>query len=322
MTPNHDHGRSVTTGTAAPADAFGLWEATVSEALLPCGAAPATPSQHSALFTGRATGHLDTAELRLVSFASDPVSTWRTHRHIDATATEMIVAVMLIEGSAVLHRGDERITVGRGDIVLIDSLHPARLDAMTPHRALTATVPRQWAADRLDLAEDALRIPRIASGSVARLTTTYLDGLAALPAEDIAGTLTSTGTELILETMAHTLGRDTADRHGPDALRERVRAFVRRHSGDPDLTVEDIARGCMLSRRTLYRVTERLGGPAELLRTVRIDNARRLLVAHPGREVATIARWCGFRTDRHFYRAFRAATGVTPQEYRQRALGG
>lgn len=322
MTPDHGPGRSVTTGATVPADALDCWEAVVPDALVPRGAGPLAPPQTPAPLPGRATGQLDTAELRLVRAAADPVTAWRTGRHIDTTADAVIAAVMLLDGSAVLHRAEERIPLGHGDIALIDSGHPARVDALTPHRALTATMPRQWAADRLDLTGDALRTPLVATGGTARLTIAYLTELAALPPADIGGTLTGTGAELLLETLAIALGRAAADHRDPDALRERVRAYIRRHSGDPELTVEDIARGCLLSRRTLYRVTERHGGPAELLRTVRIDNARRLLVAHPGREVATIARWCGFRTDRHFYRAFRAATGVTPQEYRQRALAG
>ncbi|MBW0274391.1 hypothetical protein ATM97_09205 [Nocardia sp. MH4] len=86
---------------------------------------------------------------------------------------------------------------------------------------------------------------------------------------------------------------------------------------DPDLTAQRIAAACGMSRRKLFRVIGDEGGPTTLLRAMRVDRARELLTSAPERTVSSIARACGFTSDRNFYRVFRGETGMTPAEYRQ-----
>jgi len=48
-----------------------------------------------------------------------------------------------------------------------------------------------------------------------------------------------------------------------------------------------------------------------------VNHAQALLLADRDRSVGAVAVACGFRTESGFYRAFRAATGQTPAEYRR-----
>lgn len=57
-----------------------------------------------------------------------------------------------------------------------------------------------------------------------------------------------------------------------------------------------------------------------MLRSMRVQHARELLIAGPDRTISSVARACGFATDRHFYRVFRGETGMTPAEYREYIL--
>ena len=103
----------------------------------------------------------------------------------------------------------------------------------------------------------------------------------------------------------------------------RVKAYVRRHLDDPDLTPARIAAAHHISRSYLYRLFESEGlGVASYIRDRRLENAHRDLTdpalrALPIRAVA--ARW-GFPRAAEFTRAFRTAYGVPPSEVREPAL--
>ena len=60
--------------------------------------------------------------------------------------------------------------------------------------------------------------------------------------------------------------------------------------------------------------------PGEFVRRLRIEHARRLLATTPD-AVSRVAFACGFSDQSHLTRQFRAATGMTPAEYRRRASG-
>jgi AraC-like DNA-binding protein len=97
---------------------------------------------------------------------------------------------------------------------------------------------------------------------------------------------------------------------------ERVLEYLRRHLADPRLDAAAVAKACHASRRTLYRMFGDEGVAARL-RRMRIEQAQAMLLAEPGRPVASVGFACGFDSESGFYRAFRAAAGMTPGEYRR-----
>jgi AraC-like DNA-binding protein len=57
--------------------------------------------------------------------------------------------------------------------------------------------------------------------------------------------------------------------------RERVLGFLRAHLADPGLDADEVARGCYLSKRTLYRLFESTEGSVMgRLRQLRIEKAQ------------------------------------------------
>lgn len=100
-----------------------------------------------------------------------------------------------------------------------------------------------------------------------------------------------------------------------------VRALVRRHFRDPDLSPATIAAACGISVSHLHRV---VAGEehtvAALIREERLQAAVRAL-ASPGsrrESVATIGRRCGLPDPAHFSRVFHRRFGVSPREFRNR----
>jgi transcriptional regulator GlxA family with amidase domain len=103
----------------------------------------------------------------------------------------------------------------------------------------------------------------------------------------------------------------------PSKLRD-ISAFVVEHIDGP-LPVERLARGVGMSVRTLSRwCREQLGeSPAELVRRLRVDEARRLL-EETSLPLKDITARTGLGDASTMWRVFTQLLGVTPAAYRQR----
>jgi AraC-like DNA-binding protein len=120
---------------------------------------------------------------------------------------------------------------------------------------------------------------------------------------------------------------DDADQLSPEnrrqALLARIETFVERNLGDPDLKPAAIAAHHHISLSYLHRLFQ----PRDLtvaawIRRERLERARADLAdprlrTHPVQVIA--ARW-GFRHAADFSRAFRAAHGMPPGDYRHQVL--
>jgi len=103
----------------------------------------------------------------------------------------------------------------------------------------------------------------------------------------------------------------------PPRLRD-IASFVLEHLPEP-LPVERIATGVGMSQRSLSRwCREHLdGSPAEVVRKLRLDEARRLLEA-TALPLKDVTARTGLGDASTFWRVFTQDLGITPSEYRQR----
>lgn len=102
-----------------------------------------------------------------------------------------------------------------------------------------------------------------------------------------------------------------------------VAHYVQRHLSEA-ITTAQIADHLFMSRQHLSRrFTREAGIPlAAFIRREKIDEGKRLL-RYTDKSVAAIALYLGFCSQGHFARAFKAAAGMTPGEYREKhALAG
>ncbi|MFJ4324520.1 helix-turn-helix domain-containing protein [Streptomyces tricolor] len=105
--------------------------------------------------------------------------------------------------------------------------------------------------------------------------------------------------------------------HGTLGL--RVLAHMRDHLADPDLSPASVARAHHISVRHLYATLARHGiGFGDWVRTERLDACRRELSRTPPatETIAALAQRWGFKSPAHFSRAFKAAYGMSPREWR------
>ena len=108
------------------------------------------------------------------------------------------------------------------------------------------------------------------------------------------------------------------------AMMLRIQAFIDGHLGDPELSPGMIAAAHHMSVRTLHKLHETQHEPiAASIRRRRLERCRQDLLdpALADRPVSAVgARW-GFPDAASFSRAFRAAYGLPPGEYRAAQAG-
>ncbi|MET8543940.1 helix-turn-helix domain-containing protein [Kitasatospora sp. NPDC004799] len=264
----------------------------------------------------------------------------RTERMVRQSDDEVYHLTLLTAGGMALRRADDqRETFGVGDLSLVDSSHPYdmhSLDVGAPAESRIAGVGVDLPASLLPVPAHRLRdlLGRRLCGreGTGALLADFLLGLdrraAALqPAE--TGRLGAVVVDLVAAWIAGEL--DAADVLPPDARQravvEDVRAFVRRNLHNPGLTPPVVAAAHHLSVSHLHRLFTRYSHGETVAAFIR---GRRMAKAH--RELADpalralpiqgIAARCGIPGASEFSRAFKAAYGLSPREYRQRALSG
>lgn len=123
-----------------------------------------------------------------------------------------------------------------------------------------------------------------------------------------------------LRRMAHN-GRADED-HVANAV-SRIQRHILEHIDEPDLGPEELAAVLCKSRRSLYLTLAKYGlTPARLISDMRLEMCKSAL-ASPRRHRETITRIAldyGFSDAAQFSRLFKARCGMSPSEWRERAL--
>jgi AraC-like DNA-binding protein len=318
-----DVATSLNSHTFAGADQFDAFYDKVSERLLPV----QLSTENVATFRAR----LRSADLGLVQFnelwASDPFVARRTSKHIARTDAEYLKVTVQLSGFSMVSQGGENITLRPGDFILYDTARPYQISGAASSRMQT-----------LMFARDSLRL---SSGQLHWLTTRRTsgrDGLGALVAQYVAGLACQLDTvgsgawhlaDATLDLLAaafaeHLTHTDrTGLRNGEAGLLLRIRTHIEQRLDDPDLDVTSIAAAHHVSVRRLQKLfADHKQTVTGWIRTRRIENCRRDL-ANPALADLTVSsiasRW-GMYDPAYFSRLFKSTYGLSPREYRIRAL--
>ncbi|WP_406433433.1 helix-turn-helix domain-containing protein [Streptomyces sp. NBC_01589] len=308
----------LTTASVPDRDKVAYWNDAVSRTLVPMTVAP----RGDGPFDGRiATDRLGCLQVSTMEADAERVS--RTPALI-ARSSEALVAVgVQISGTATFIQDGRQAEVGEGDLVVYDTTRPYSFDYpqrfathvfQLPRRTLG--VPdsdiRQVTGHAIGTRDGfgAMLLPFLAT------LASSADGYPPAVADRLAGNVVDLFATLITE-RAHPGGTDadTARSH----LLMRVRDHINQNLGDPDLSLESIARMHRISVRYLHRLFEGEGTTVgRLIQQRRLEECGREL-ARRGRTAPTVSavaqRW-GFINPAHFSRAFRATYGLSPREWR------
>ncbi|MFF8771891.1 helix-turn-helix domain-containing protein [Kitasatospora sp. NPDC015120] len=235
-----------------------------------------------------------------------------------------------VAGRAVLEQDGRRAEVAAGGLVLYDTARPYAVDYPERFRTHLFHLPRRLlGVPERDLRRASATAVGPADGCGPVLLS-FLGGLAAsadsYPAQvgdRLAGSVADLLSALVAQlTLARTAdGPDTPNAH----LVRRIREHIERHLGDPALAPEPIAKAHHISVRYLHRLFEGEGVTvSRLIQQRRLEACARELTRRgpTAPTVSAVAQRWGFVNPAHFSRAFRAAYGVPPREWRARGLGG
>jgi AraC-like DNA-binding protein len=295
-----------------------FWNDAVSEALVPVAVTPREGKPFAGTIVTDRLGYL-----RISRMEADAKRVSRTQALIERSPEDLVAVYLQVAGTAVFVQGGRRTEVGEGALLLYDTalpysfVHPQRFTAHVFH------LPRQV----LGVADSDLRLvtgTAVDTGhGFGAVLLPFLDTLAASapsypPAvgHRLAGHVVDLFATLIADRAHLAATRPDA---GREHLVHNVRTHIDRNLANPSLSPESIARAHRISVRYLHRLFEGEGVTVgRLIQQRRLEECGREL-ARRGRVIPTVSavaqRW-GFVNPAHFSRAFRAAYGLSPREWR------
>ena len=111
------------------------------------------------------------------------------------------------------------------------------------------------------------------------------------------------------------------DRRRTETLhREAAVRFIRERLSDRSLNADVVAEAVGLSRRSLYRLFEPLGGVSHVIMDSRLDAVRRTIEDGSLDSLAILAAEYGFSDESHLSRRFQEAHGEPISSFRKRVL--
>jgi AraC-like DNA-binding protein len=281
----------------------------------------AEPDRFAGRIASRSVG-----ELGMFEVACRRHTVHRAAADLDLGDAAHFLLTLQLSGAKQLTQGGRASTVRPGQFALYDSEQPLLMDVSDDYRSVNVRFPKSGLGRR-----DARAFPELcartfaADAGVAPVLWSAVASTRALadagPAADL---LAGNVIDLAATVLRSQLGRrqDPADLRA-DRLR-RARAHIESRLADPGLDVGAVAAATFVSVRHLHQLFDPTGHTvAGWIRHRRVEECRRDLADPRLRDVpvaAIGARW-GFATASHFGAVFKAATGSTPGEYRDRVLG-
>ena len=229
-----------------------------------------------------------------------------------------------VRGQGEVQQNGRTVPLAGGSMVFIDGTRPYQMRLLGPFRQLHVRIPLPLLSRQALAANTPVDFGLRGPGSV---VAGFLIGLDQQHESDsrAAAALAPHAVALIEAALAQA-GQESGDGPGggePDLApaRGRIRCYIAAHAADPGLDADMVAAGCGMSRRTLFRALAGGREPfSELVRQARVARASQLLLAEPGRLLASISAECGFSGPAQLHRAFRRVTGTTPTAYRRSEL--
>ncbi len=225
-----------------------------------------------------------------------------------------------LTGSQVMKRGGKEVECKPGELMVIDLAE--NHDAVTSDfTQLTLVVPRQLLAPLL--MEPDSQEGRVLTGNSA-LTTLAVNHLKSL--FTVLGSLSGNDAPQVIEPtlmlIASALnGSSTKVENGATGVALSLLAQTRmeiERSLHRNLTVEALCTNLNMSRSTLYRLFEPLGGVRAYVQERRLRRSTEVLLSERGgsMRICDIAYAWGFASEAHYSRAFRLRYGMTPRDAR------
>ncbi|GAB3582744.1 helix-turn-helix domain-containing protein [Amycolatopsis endophytica] len=308
--------RVLSTRSVSGGESVDYWRHVISDAFVPLDAVAPEPE-----FRGEV--RIDRLGSTLVSQVdAGPHRVRRTKAMIGASERGYYKLGLQVRGSCLLVQDGREAVLGPGDFAIYDTDRPYTLAFGQPTSMAVFMFPRE----RL----------RLAAGGARQILGQRI------AADDEPGALLSP----LFRRLVHRLGRDTSPMPladavldllsallaeqvevpsgdaGHDSLVLRAQSYIDAHLSDPDLCPDAVAAAVHISTRYLQKLfAEQGSGVAGWIRARRLEQCRRDLASpDPARSVGAVGAAWGLPDAAHFSRAFKAAYGMSPREFRRHAF--
>lgn len=248
----------------------------------------------------------------------------RTERQIRQAPTSELIALMQLSGSSCLHMARGPRVLQAGDMVIHSTDTPYSLEFEGGVSCFVIRFPAQMLGlppgviDRLGAGwrADELTSGRLVS-SMLSATADHLDVFASAAGPSLANNLV----DLLKTTFVEYL--DAAPGHTYSKVFARIVADMEARLSDPELTPSGIAESNFISVRHLHGLFREHGTTvSRWIREKRLERCARDLAdpTQQGIAVREIAERWGYENATHFSTSFKEYTGLSPSDWRRRAV--
>ena len=311
------HFSALDTRRVAPSDRPDYWSAGIAERFFPMQVdTVAAPSFDARLMVGTV------GPVAVGTIQGRPHRVVRTPRMIAAGDPESLLLYLLVRGAVRLEQEDRSCALRPGDIACHDTSRPSAFEGHEAFEVLVFSFPRWFIGVRAEsIARRSATSPARAGGSLARLASPFLAGVARTAAEGdgLSDTEAEGAAEMILPLLRSAFGEDAPfeARAPSSALLARMQRYASEHLHEPDLGPERLAAAHFVSTRYVHKLFAASGsGVSEWIRDHRLEGATAELRESPGTAIAVVATRWGYRNPGSFSRAFRDRYGCAPRELR------
>ncbi|MEF7614509.1 helix-turn-helix domain-containing protein [Aquincola sp. MAHUQ-54] len=248
--------------------------------------------------------------------AFGPCEQERTAQRIRADGVDHYRLTLVTHGALRVESDGRRTEIGQGHILFTDMSRPERR-SISAGSNVSVFIAREVLDEALPRPLDVHGF--VPAGALAMLLRSHLQSLAQLlPSLSVAeaASLWQPTVQMIAACIAPDAARLAEARGAAEVtLLRQVCRYIEMHLKDADLSPQDIASALKLSRATLYRLFEPLGGVAAYVKERRLNHIHELLCNADGRiHLGRISDTYGFKSAAHFSTAFRKHFGFSPSD--------
>ena len=270
---------------------------------------------------------LDAISMRFANFVSDPATLAHTRSHISAETDHALILHLQLDGDSYNEQDGRSTTIYRGDYTLCDASRPYYLGFDRRNDMLSLRIPEETFRERLCAPELLTCVHMSGRHGVGRLVSRFIIGAWQQILEGLDPLQERMLTENIIDMLATSYAvvyRNQIDQSAVATARKLLaRQHIEENLLNPELSPEYVAAAMGYTPGYLHRVFR--NGDETMSRYIlrrRLEEAARILGDALRRDwpVGDIAFRLGFKSATYFGRVFRDKYGVTPTEYRRRAL--
>jgi AraC-like DNA-binding protein len=253
-----------------------------------------------------------------------PVQTrMRREKNIRFDQLDHYRLIMMRDGQFDCDAGGRQVSLSPGRYVLTDMALPESSESCSntmimyiPRESLERALPRPM---NLHGASPV----NACAGMLTDHLTALIQGIRGVSPEELPG-LSQATVNLVAASLALTPDNGEAARPAVEAvLLRRARQQVETHLTSESFGAQDLCAQLRISRSTLYRLFETLGGVANYIKERRLARVHEILASSEERQnISRLAEGHGFKTAAHFSKAFREQFGYSAREVPKLAAPG